>query len=320
MYLSARLSAREDKALDSRLLTQITEARDASEAERRIREMFNADAKVPLEEIFTAALRDAFAFAEELIGGTPELFVKPYEVLLPFKYVYDAQNLKAAVKCDALGDVSKAKSMFTDCGTVPLREVTDAVTARDFTSFPDAMKAAALTAVDELAASHDPQCVDRLLDKAVFADMTAAAKETGIPYVMSLIAARADCVNIKTALRCLKRNIGKAHIVSLLVDGGTLEPLFFDSNGTSVGSLLAALAHTDYASLSHETGMADIERLAENVYLAKAARAKHVAFGIERVIGYIVEAENGVRNLRVAYAGKKAGKTTEEIRHVCFGL
>lgn len=318
MYLSARLSACDNRLTDEGFLRRIADAPTVSEAERMIREAFGEGAETPIEDVLTAALMKAYDFASELIGGTPALFEKPYEVLSPFRYAYDAQNLKAAIKCDSLGKIGAADSMYIDCGTVPAGKTAGYVTARDFGVYSRNIREAASAASEELAASHDPQCVDRALDKAAFADMADAAKSIGIPFLSALVAARADSVNIKIALRCMKRGIGKASLSALLVEGGTLDTLFFTDNyGETPDKLLSALTHTAYASIVTAENASDIERLAEDVYVEKAKSADRIAFGIERVIGYIAEAENGVKLLRVAFAYKKAGKAPEEIRKAC---
>lgn len=311
VYLSVRLSACEDKGITSELIKHVADAKDKAAAEQILRDFFGDTGDTPLETLFTKYLTDAFAFADELIRGTPDLFVKPYEVIYPFRYAYDAQNLKSAIKCDALGKHEKAPEMFVGCGTVPADKVLNAVLTRDFSVFPPSMAASAKDAIDELSASHDPQCVDRHIDAAAFADMRRTADETGIPFLSELMRVRTDCVNVKTALRCMARGIGKATLGTLLLDGGTLDRSFFlDNHAANTDKLLAALSYTDYAEAAAD---GDIDRF----YTDKAVSVRRLAFGIERILGYVVGVEAGIRDLRTAFALKKAGRTPEEIRNAC---
>ena len=83
-------------------------------------------------------------------------------------------------------------------------------------------------------------------------------------------------------------------------------------------SLWERLHYTDYkkfaesVSSSHPT-LTEVERAADNVWLARVRDAKFIPCGPEVLIGYLLAVENDVRNLRIILAGRAAGLSAESI-------
>ena len=313
-YASARLTALENKALTDERLARVIDAPTFAEARIAVCEAYGVAADASQEEVLSEATARIYAFAEELLCGTPGDFEKPFGLLLPFRYVYDCQNLKSAIKCDALGRAA-GRELFSACGSRTVEDALEAVRSRDFSAFPASLAGAAEKAVDELAASRDPACVDRLLDKAVFADMLAEAEKAGIPYLIGLIRCRIDLINVMTAYRMARTGLTGTDILPSLIPGGTVEPSYLAGNANAdVKAFAASLAVTDYAALADEADAAAFEKRCDALYLEKAHEAKRAPFGVEHILCYIAEKEAEIRNVRIVLSGKSAGLAGERIR------
>ena len=268
------------------------------------------------DKMLEAKLKDVYAFACELLDsaydtGTDE---KPYFLINPFRYVYDCNNLKAAIKCEMLG--KDPSSMLSPNGTVPVDKVVNLVNARDFSLFPKELAKAAPEAIEKLAASSDPGQFDTDLDRAAFKDMANDATQSGCEYLIDLIKTKIDCVNISSALRCIKQNLGRAFIHKLYIDGGTLDEDFFVSAYDETPSkLLSALSYTAYSALNDAVlSGAGTEKLCDEIYLNKAQAVRMVPFGAELLVLYIVRKEFEVKNVRIVLAGKSCGLSSEKIK------
>lgn len=201
-------------------------------------------------------------------------------------------------------------------GTVPVDKVVNLVNARDFSLFPKELAKAAPEAIEKLAASSDPGQFDTDLDRAAFKDMANDATQSGCEYLIDLIKTKIDCVNISSALRCIKQSLGRAFIHKLYIDGGTLDEDFFVSAYDETPSkLLSALSYTAYSALNDAVlSGAGTEKLCDEIYLNKAQAVRMVPFGAELLVLYIVRKEFEVKNVRIVLAGKSCGLSSEKIK------
>ena len=325
LYLSTRLRAAESGLITKDKLTRVIDAADFAEAYAYVCELYGAspDTVSGYEALLDAELAGAYAFAHELIDGTVDVEHKPFELLAPFQYVYDCQNLKAVIKCRALG--KQAKALISPNGTVSPEQVSAASLSGDYAAFPAAMAQAAPEAAEQLAATGDPQLVDLILDKAAFRDMSRTAEQSGFDSLARLVRTKIDSANISACLRCIRQKKNKMYFEKLFLEGGTLDKDFFLTNyDETPAKLLAALAFTAYSALAGagmtELSASDAERLCEELYTAKAYEAASLPFGAELVILYIVRKEYEIKNVRIVLAGKSCGLSGEKIRERLRGL
>lgn len=323
LYISTRLNASEKDAVTGDKLTRLIDASDFDEAYGYVCEMYGVQPEVygaDYGKLLSEQLTNAYAFAAELIESIIDFDEKPYYLLDMFRYVYDCQNLKAAIKCEALG--KEPASLLCDNGTVGIEKVAYCVNSRDFSAFPRNMAEAASLAAEQLAATGDPQEVDLILDRAAFRDMEESAKGSGLEYLERLIKAKTDSVNIISALRCIKQKKSRQYMQKLYVSGGTLDEDFFASNyDESIAKLISALAFTEYSAVAkyaeqqqNDISATDAEKLCSEVYLKKAYSAASQPFGAELLVCYIIRKEYEIRNIRVILAGKACGLGAEKIK------
>ena len=96
------------------------------------------------EELLDKALSEAFALAVELIRGVireKDGEEAPEILLAPFRYVYDGQNLKALIKCEALG--RDALPLLSENGSVSAEEALSAASEHAYDAYPAPLAAAA---------------------------------------------------------------------------------------------------------------------------------------------------------------------------------
>ncbi len=321
LYLSTRLTAIENSLIKGEKLTRLSDARDYDEAFSYVLEYYGLSKEqstdLSYEEVLSSELSKAYDLAAELIDATIDTDNKPHEVLYPLRFVYDCQNLKSAIKCSLLD--RSAKGMLYDTGTVGADEVESLVRERDFNKFPENLAKQAPVAIEQLSATADPQEVDLLLDRAVFRDMLKAAEDTRSDYITELVKLRIDSVNIISCIRCIKQKKSKAYMQKLYIDGGKLEESFFTENyDENPSKLLGALAFTDFSALAAvdhtSVSSAEIEKLCDNVYAAKAYSASYKPFGIEKAVCYIIQKEYEIKNVRIILAGKSCGLASDKIK------
>ena len=323
MYASARVRGLENDLVGRERLELLTECRSAEEVMDRLAEygltLPESDAPVTGENrgqlrelMLLAALQKAFDEAE---AAVPDPTVFRY-----FRYPYDCNNLKAAIKCGIRG--IPAEDMLFDFGTVPASEVEALVREGKYEAFPEGMAAAAPRAREAYDKTGDPRAIDSVLDAACFGDMMAAARKTGDEILISWLAMRIDLVNILITLRVLR--LGQGFVTGglpeeLLLPGGTLDTTFFEEAFAGGESRLwEALSPTDYYPLVKVEGdprpLYAVEKACDDLYMDRVREDAGIPFGAPVVGGYLVGWETAVKNIRIILAAKEAGWDPATIR------
>ena len=319
LYLSARLRAMENTLFSKEKLDKLIDGKTYDDAVRQVAQAFGRpeDSAVEEEALLSDETLKTFSFLEEFLDHNRE-WDNPPELIVPFRYEYDCQNVKAILKCEALG--ISPQPLLVDCGTVGKDALVSAVVNRDFSVLPTHMARAAALAIEEFSKSKDPQTVDFILDRAVFYDMQAKAEEIGMPYLIDLIQTRADTVNLMAYFRCIRLKRPLASFLRLFLESGTLpRSLFVECYDGGDDKLLARLLFTDYHLIADGVPEGDermqfLEKQCDNVYMERAKRAKMLPFGGEVAIGYLIGKQAEIKNIRIVLAGKRAGLAPEIIR------
>lgn len=237
-----------------------------------------------------------------------------------WRYPYDCNNVKAAIKCFIRGIDPVA--MLLDFGTVSIDEIQKAVRSNDFSALPSHMQAAAGEAVKIYSKTRNPQQIDFMLDRACYMDMLDAAEKSGVEYAVKLVKSKIDLINLAICVRALRMQSGEAGKTLLsdaLLDGGTLDHAFLlELYAMEERQLWERLLYTDYKrfaeAISTQTPtLTEVERAADNAFMELVREAKFIACGPEVLIGYLLGVECEVRNLRIILAGKAAGLNAETV-------
>ena len=319
LFGSANIRALENaiigrERIERLLNAKSTDAAWALLAEWGINVLRDSETGAPLrEETLLGILKDAYDRIGEL---APEA-----DALRLWLYPYDCNNIKAAQKAFIRG--IDPSSMIFDFGTVPAGEIVKMVKKGSFEGLPTAMCEAAQMVAAEYARTKNPQAIDLILDKACWKDMLNAAKASGVEFVIRLVQARIDLLNVMMTLRILRMNngeVGKVLLADALLDGGKLtHKQLIDCLAVGETALWMFLYHTDYAAFSEAVAKSDAslavaERLADNYWMSIVKETKFIPIGPEVMVAFLAAHEYEVKNLRILLSGKEAGIETATIR------
>ena len=323
MYASARIRALENRLVGRERIEALVEARTADEVTERLAEygytMAETEGNLPAGEALSAAregmllamLREAYTEAE---SAAPDPAVFRY-----FRYPYDCNNVKAAVKCAVRG-ISAAELLF-DFGTVPADEVETCLREGKYDAFPPSLAAAIPVAKEAYDKTADPRRIDTVLDRACYEDMLREA-EGGDPVLLGWLKTRIDLTNILITLRILRMGmggVGASFLEEALLPGGTLGHAFLTEiydGGES--RLWEALLPTAYGKLAAVEGdprpLSAVEKAADDLYMEQVRADGKTPFGAPVVGGYLVGCETSVKNIRIVLAAKDAGLEPAALR------
>lgn len=315
-FISARVRSLEGSLISRSQLDRMLSAASTAEAFAILSEIGISGSGDKLsaasrEELLLNMLKQGF---DDLMCGLPDP-----EVLNIFKYPYDCNNIKAAIKCELRG--INAESLLFEFGTVASSDVLKALKKRDFSCFPKNMAEAAPRAIETYIQTKNPQKIDFILDDACFSDIKELSDALSISYISKICAAKADLTNLMICIRVLRMNCGEYGfdlINDAIVSGGSIpQKAFLEAASNGEASLLHLAAKqypTLAASFKSGDGLEKLERTCDNIRLALASVGKRITFGIEIPVSYIISLENEIQNIRIILAGKDAGLGEERIR------
>ncbi len=319
MYASSRIHALERYMVGRERMEVLADCRCVEDAVAKLAEYgltlpedFGDVTPAAWEEMLLGALKHAYA---EVEGAVPD--PAPFR---SFRYPYDCNNLKVAVKCAIRG--IPTEGLLYDFGTVPAEDVEAILReGKETAHFPPAMANAVRVARERYAATGDPRAIDATLDQACYADMLSALAALGDDTVVGWMRAKLDLVNVVICLRILRMKrgaAGEAFLTDTLLPGGTLPESFFTSAyAAGESGLWAALIPTDYtrlARLGDAPALSAVEKAADDLWMERVRRDARIPFGAPVVAGYLVGWESAVKNIRILLAAKAAGLSQETLR------
>ncbi len=327
MYASARIRALENRLVGRERMELLIEARSSDEVMDRLAECGISPAEANAEAVamptgeaqsraregmLLAVLREAYTEVETSVSD-PAVFRY-------FRYPYDCNNLKAAIKC-AIRGIS-AEDMLFDFGTVPADEVESLLREGKYQKFPTAMAAAIPAAKEAYDRTADPRRIDSVLDRACYADMLSDATASGDMILLGWLRFRIDLTNILITLRILRMNMGSMGVGFLgeaLLPGGTLDEKFFaEAYEGGESRLWEMLSPTAYGKLTAVEGdprpLSAVEKGADDLYMELVRKDAKIPFGAPVVGGYLVGCETAVKNIRIILAAKDAELDSAVIR------
>ncbi len=265
------------------------------------------------EKTLASRLRAAY---EEILQYAPNAeFVKLW------RYPYDCNNIKAAIKCKKRG--VDCREMLFDFCEISGDEIIRIVSENRFEELPEAFADAAREASEQFYKTANPQWVDLILDKACYRAMLLSAEQSGSEFSTRLVKMKIDLINIMICVRLLRMNSGedgKGMMKSALLDGGTLtHATLSDLYDLGENGLWEKLLYSDYRGFAQRVGgktatLTEIEIAADNEFMNAVTEAKLIPYGDATLIGYLLASEYEVRNLRIILAGFGIGLPAHIVR------
>ena len=285
LFISTYLHSRERDLLTAARMERMIEAPTAAEAAKVLQEIGYGE----MSSVNDRELSAVLAQEQEKLFQDLYRFVPDKAVVDVFKVKYDYHNLKALLE-------------------------------GDYGSLPPMLRQAAEEAGEVLGSTGDPQLSDFLLDRAYYAEMLSAARETGSEFLVRYVQATIDAANLRSAVRTLRMKKGGDLLRKVLVEGGTIRPDTIQT--AALSGNLEDLYKTGELRAAAELGTAAaqggsltaFEKACDDAVTSVAAKAKSVPFGVEAVISYLAAKEIEFTAVRIIMSSRMAGIGGDTIR------
>ena len=315
LSISAWIRAMENRLLTRERRERMLEARTDEECAKVITECGYAEPEGLSAPAVNAVLSKArVELFQELRDAVPQRAL--VEV---FQIKYDYHNAKALLKAEALGE--DAARLLMAGGRYDPHALAEAYHRGDLDAVSPVFRKAVEAAGALLTERRDPQRADLILDRACYAEMTQAAKDSGSPFLQGYVRLCVDAVNLRAAVRCARMGAGAELLGESLLEGGNVSPAavaaakggelakpFAASPLESAAQLGTALTAPDSGSLTA------FERACDDALTAYLSQARRVAFGEQPVEVYLCAREAEATALRTIFSGRQAGMKAEAIR------
>lgn len=234
---------------------------------------------------------------------------------------YDYHNIKVIIKGMILE--KDFSNLLIPVGVNEINKLKYSIENNELSGFAPIMRKAIEEAIEDYNSKKDPQRIDIIIDKYMFEDMKLIAKEIDDKFADKYVKSLIDLTNVKTLLRVKKQNKSREFLLSVVIDGGsidkeTLAALLTDS----VENIPGKLSYTDYVDVlksgveeySKNGSAGLLEKLIDNYIMDMMKDAKLIPFGIEPVLAYIYAKETEIKVIRIIMVGKLNNIAGEVIR------
>lgn len=315
MYSSARIRALETKIASRERTMHLADADSADSVLTQLSdfgfETVRDGEGISREDTLESVLKAGYAEVESMECANAVRFLK---------YQYDANNIKAMIKCASRG--ISPDGMLLDLGSVSIDEAKRAFLDKDYSSYPANMAAAIGDAEEAFAATSNPQKIDFIIDRACFSDILATAKTSGIALARRLATTKIDLVNIMMTLRIMRMKLGataEGILCEAYIEGGSRSLDFYlealREGEERFAELLIKGGYERFGeAIAANESLSLLEKRADDLWLEVAKEARHITFGAELAIGYIAALEYEVKNARIILAGKDASLPPDVIK------
>lgn len=227
-----------------------------------------------------------------------------------WRFPYDCNNLKAAIKCFRRG--VDCRDMLFDFGMTGSMDLLQMAGRNAFDPLPEPFRSAAAEASETFSKTANPQWVDLILDRACYRAMLETAQACGVEFALRLVRQKIDLTNLMICIRLLRMNSGEAGESMMrdsLLDGGLLSHAYLtDLYRAGEQVFWERLAYSEYRSFAlsvkgSEATLTEAETAADNDWMRTIREARLIPYGPEALIGYLLGSEYEVRNLRIVLAG-----------------
>jgi V/A-type H+-transporting ATPase subunit C len=330
VYTVARLRAMENRFLDASFFSRLIESATLEDAFKSLGETVYA------QWLGASETQDAGGFDRiidsEFAATCDELrqFVPDEELLDICRMPYDFNNVKVVLK--SLFKVreggERRYDLLTKLGTVDTESLIMAIEGEEYAFLPYGLGDVIPRCWSVWEQTKNPQQVEILLDKHLFAAMGALAEELGQKLKTSAIshwvAHRIDAENLRNAVRLQRMNTDAGAALPFFHEGGVIriddvarlmgEPLESWSKSLSHADICSALEALQDRSDVQAT-LSELSK-ALDAYLIQTLEGAKYGSTPENVILYLLRKEEETRNLRIALVCVANGLNREFARRL----
>ncbi|MBQ4176839.1 MAG: V-type ATPase subunit [Lachnospiraceae bacterium] len=308
IYAVARIRSRELSLLNEAVISQLSAAATEEDCLRILNEKNWGNPDLPSEEMFQEENKKTWALIRELVPNNMQIF----DV---FRLEKDYHNLKAAVKESCIDGIHPG--IFTDGGTIPAKDIEQAIAESDYEALPKSMRQVAQEAKETLLQTRDGQLCDVIIDRAALEAIREAGEKTGEALLKDygeLVCATGD---IKIAVRAARTGKSRQFLDRALAPCSTLDvSALAEAAAAGVDAVIAYLDHTVYADAVEELNgsVAAFERWCDNRMIETIKPQIHNPFGIGPIAAYILARDNEIKTVRIILAAKRNSLPEEMLR------
>lgn len=318
--ISATVRILEKSVLSDAGLGRIADAADMGETLRLLSQ--NSSFDIPGVQEAESAIKSGLKAAyDEMRKHIPDMAVVDAAAL-----PYEFHNIKTAVKTKHTG---KDVQIYSDIPALAAGVVLDYVFGRlkppavGEDPVPDYVKEAVAETEAVYAETNDPQYIDIVLDKHMFARLFALCEGIGNEFISGYARLVADFHNLKTLLRVKNMQKGHRFLRDSLVAGGEAPPEFFVKHYDKTSDALAQAFHYKTFGDLVKQGVdihtqagnyAGLEKILDDHLIRHIQHSKLVAYGPDVPFAYLISRENEARAARLIIACKLKGMGSDELR------
>ena len=314
LCLSTMLRAREPKLLNAEKASRMLEAASFDEAAKFLTDCGYED----MSGMTAGEIEDALSLHRSEIFAEIDRLAPDAVIPEIFRMKYDYHNAKVLLKAEAMGE--EPERLLSDAGRISPAEFRRLYHEEKYSSLPGSLGKAMEEAKETLARTSNPQMADFVLDKAYFAEVSAAAEQSGNSFLQGYAKVLIDSANLKSAVRTHRMGKDRDFLQDALTEGGSVscDRIQSASDGEALASLFAHTELEKAAALGAEAmeggRLTAFERAVDNAVNTYLGRAKLVSFGSEPLTAYLAAVENEMTAVRMILTGRLAGLKPDVIR------
>lgn len=320
-YSVARIHALETNLMDKMKLDRMLEAESARDVLKILAESGNYGAVA--SELEGPWDYEKMLYKEQQVLKELLAHISPNRAVTDLFFMdHDVNNVKVMIKSRLLK--RDFPEFMSDLGAIDIEVVEKAFKEDDFRELP-AYLVDGIREVRNLDAEKmDPQKVDVLLDRAMYAEKLRRAKKEKEKSLVDFFQREIDWINIKSFFRSLKAGLSSNFFASVFIPGGHIKEASFwrgfdDGMESLLDELRGSIYHEQFAqtmAVYRDHGsLSELERDIDNFSLQEMKRlSKHNYDGLEPVLGYILAKQYEAKAVRVIMVGKLNGLPKEVIK------
>lgn len=234
---------------------------------------------------------------------------------------YDFHNMKVAVKAHVLNE--DFESLYVHITETTPRMICDAVSGADRKSLPEYTMDALDAALRGFEETKDPQMVDLVLDKLMFARILELCEALDNDFITGYVRTQIDFYNAKTLLRVKSMEKGMKFLDEALAEGGTSDKdLYLNCYDKPLEGVAESFVYKYFSHIMRDTidnfektgNYSAMEKLTDNYLLELAKATNLIAFGPEPVFAYVVGKENEIKQIRLLITCKANNITADVLK------
>ncbi len=307
----AKIRAIENALMTSADMEQLISAKHTDDCMRMLTDRGYGNGEMQTRVSFNTLFRQE---REKLWRNIKEIAPNP-EIFDIFLYKNDYHNLKVILKGLTKGE--KYENMLMSPFTINPELIEKAVTDGNFSILPTDFAKTAEKAYIQLTRENNSQGASVTADKASVEALCRGAEKTDNEFFKEIANLTADCINMKTALRCAMIGKDMNFAGNALAEAGSFDiKALAVAAGTDVASVKEFAMGTFLAEAvsDAEKDFSAFEKECDDIIMRHIMKAKYKSFGPEPILAYIYAKETELKALHIIMTGKTNKTDDEAIR------